>query len=283
MVTITLALAESTDLLKKNNIDTPRLDAEIILSFVLHLSRLKVMTEGDKTLETEEYQRYKTLIEDRAKGMPTAYILGRKEFMGLNFIVRPGVLIPRGDTELAVEMVIERCRGFDKLVYIADIGCGSGAIGISVAKYAANAFVTMVDISDAAIGTTEENIRLNNVKDRVKAVKGNLLQPILGQKFDIIVSNPPYIETDEIKSLMKDVREYEPLLALDGGDEGLDFYNAITNDAASYLRPSGMLVYEIGWNQAEAVRDILNLNGFQDIMVMKDLAGLNRCITGIKK
>lgn len=282
MVTIFSALAEGTARLKSNKIDTPRLDAEVILSCILGLPRLTVMTEGGRGLTDSAYNKFISSIKDRADGMPVAYIVGHKEFMGLDFNVRQGVLIPRGDTEIVAERVICECRNYEGNVYIADVGCGSGAIGISAAKNALNADVTLIDISDAALEVALENIALNNVKDRVRAVKGDLLLPVQNKSFDIVASNPPYIETEVIKTLQRDVREYEPLLALDGGSDGLDFYNRLTPQAALSLNTPGMLIYEIGYNQAKAVGEILIRNGFKDVMVYKDLSGLDRCITGKK-
>lgn len=280
MVTVFSALYESTLLLKEKHMDTPRLDSEVILAHVLKCSRLKVMTEGQRALSLSEYEHYKQLINCRAQGMPVAYITGHKEFMGLQFHVCPGVLIPRGDTEIVCETVINECLKANKTIKAADVGCGSGAIGISIAYYSPNAEVTLIDISDTAFEIAQKNSAENQVNKRVRVLKGNLLEPCIGESFDVIVSNPPYIESDAIPSLSRDVRDYEPLLALDGGEDGLDYYRRITSQAAGCIAKGGLLVYEIGCCQAEDVKSIMNAEGFNEITVYKDLAGLDRCVAG---
>lgn len=282
MVTIFSALAEGTGILKENNIENPRLDAEVILSFTLDLSRLSLVTQRDKTVDEGQYNRYMELINNRIMGMPVSYLTGRKEFMGLDFIVTPGVLIPRGDTEIAVEVLLGECSELEGRISIADVGCGSGAIGISAAKYAHNAFVTLIDISEKALEVSYINASKNGAQDRVRIIKGDLLSPVLKDEFDIVVSNPPYIETGVIPSLQREVKDYEPITALDGGEDGLDFYRRITVQAAECLKPGGTLIYEIGYNQAQSVRDILSQNNFKDIEVLKDLSGLDRCVKGRK-
>lgn len=278
MVTISSALAEGTEFLKTNIIDTPRLDCEVLLSHILNCPRLKLLTERNSLLNQEQYERFKNLLNLRAEGQPAAYLTGKKEFMGIEFVVTPGVLIPRGDTEIAAEKVIEECRKKEGTVSIVDIGCGSGAIGISTAKYVKDAFVTLIDISREALETASENARLQDVEDRVRVLEGDLLDPVAHEKFDIIVSNPPYIETGIIPGLQREVRDFEPLLALDGGVDGLDFYKAITSQASKSLKPGGVLIYEIGYNQAQPVSDILEKEGFKSIEVFRDLAGHDRCV-----
>lgn len=282
MVTLSRGLSEGVSILKNNGIESSRLDAELIMGKVLKIDRLKVMTCGSMEIDDEKYLEYLRLIDLRKNGMPTAYILGVKEFMGLQFIVAPGVLIPRGDTEVSVEQVIEECRKYSRSVEIADVGCGSGAIGVSAAAYAKNAAVTMIDIDDNAIRIASQNILLNKVKDRVSVLKGNLLDPVKDRKFYIIVSNPPYIRSDVIPSLQKEVRDFEPRIALDGGEDGLTFYRRLTPMAFKCLHGGGKLIYEIGYDQAEDVKTIMEDAGFFDIAVFKDLAGLNRCIVGKK-
>ena len=280
MVKVFQALSEGTSILKKAGSSSPRLDAEIILSFVLDWERLKVMTESETVLSEAEYESFLKWIGNRSKGMPIAYITGHKEFMGLDFVVKNGVLIPRGDTEIIVENVIRECENIDGQISVVDVGCGSGAIGISIAHYVKGAFVTMIDISGIAFEISNHNAELNNVKKRVKVIKGNLLEPVLGERFDFVVSNPPYIETDVIESLQKDVRDFEPHTALDGGIDGLKYYREITKLASACVKEGGMLIYEIGFGQGKAVSGIMDEGGFSDIRVIKDLAGLDRCVIG---
>lgn len=280
MVTIFRALGECTSLLKDSEIESPRLDAEVILAHLLGCSRLALLTDRDKVLDDEMYARFKELINLRIKGMPVAYLTGSREFMGLVFEVRQGVLIPRGDTEIVVEKAVMECARHEGIVRVADVGCGSGAIGISIAKYAPNADVTLIDISEEAVSITSCNADKNGVGGSVKIIRGDLLLPVLDQRFDIIVSNPPYIETSVIPTLQRAVREYEPLTALDGGIDGLKFYREITAQAYNCLRHGGLIVYEIGYNQALSVKNILMENNFKNVEVFKDLAGLDRCVTG---
>lgn len=282
MVDIFSALSLATRALKENNIDTPRLDAEVILSNVLKCDRLYLIVHSDYILSEEEYKIFIEGIEKRIGGMPVAYIVGSKEFMSLNFETPMGVLIPRPDTEILVENVICECKKYDGNINIADVCCGSGAIGISIAKYIENSYLTLIDISTIAYQTSIKNAKINNVEKRVKVVLGDILYPVLNQKFDMIVSNPPYIETKVIESLQREVKDYEPSIALDGGEDGLNFYSQITKQATICLKDGGKLFFEIGYNQAEKVAKIMAENNFKYIKVYKDLSGNNRCIAGIK-
>jgi len=282
LVTIFSALAEATRILKENNIETPRLDAEVILAFILGCNRLSLVVNREKAIDDGQYSRYMNLIDRRIKGEPVSYLVGIKEFMALDFVVEPGVLIPRGDTEIAVEVLLKECNMRSGRVDIVDVGCGSGAIGISAAKYAQNAFVTLIDISPKALEISSINARKNGVEDRIRVLKGDLLSPVINCQFDIIVSNPPYIKTGAIPGLQREVRDFEPVTALDGGKDGLEFYRRLTVQAHKCLRRSGVLIYEIGYDQAKDVIDILMRNNFREIEVYKDLAGLDRCVKGIK-
>lgn len=282
MVTIFSALAHGTAYLRDKGVDTPRLDSEVLLAHLLGWERLKLVTERGSALRGDVYREFQHLLELRAKGMPVAYLVGYKEFMGLDFIVAPGVLIPRGDTEILVERVIEECKKYPGPLHIVDVGCGSGAIGISIAKYAGNAYVTLIDISHDALKISKQNAAKNGVESRVKVVCGDLLSTLLNEKFDIVVSNPPYIESHIIDSLQREVKDYEPHLALDGGEDGLEFYRAITSQASECLKEGGLLAYEIGCDQAESVKNIMLRNGFGDVQVFKDLAGLDRCLVARK-
>lgn len=281
MVTISQALYEGAAILKKNGIESPRLDAEVIMAHVTGMSRLKIITEGTMELISRLNEDYKKLINLRSLGMPAAYIIGVKEFMGIDFKVGPGVLIPRGDTEICTQRAIEECSKQDRQVKVADVCCGSGAIGISIAKLSGNAFATLLDISDEAIESARENIILNGVEARTKLSKSDLLSSVSCDKFDIIVSNPPYIRSQIIESLQREVKDYEPHLALDGGDDGLLFYRRLTPQAAGCLKAGGTLIYEIGYDQANDVGDIMMRHGFKNIEIIKDLAGLDRCVVGV--
>ncbi|KPU44610.1 release factor glutamine methyltransferase [Oxobacter pfennigii] len=276
------ALIEASKLLRKNNIDTPRLDAEVILGYVLNTERLKLLTDRSEELTGENYEKYLELINMRVKGAPVSYITGSKEFMSLEFHIEKGVLIPRGDTEILTEIVLEECKRRGGSIKIADVCCGSGAIGISIAHYCKQAKVTLIDISDTAIGVSKINAKKNEVQDRVLIIKGDLLSEVIKETYDIIVSNPPYIKSSAVPTLDREVKDNEPHIALDGGKDGLSFYRKITEQSIKCLNDGGFLAYEIGYNQADKVSIILKQQGYKNIKVYKDLAGFDRCVAGYK-
>lgn len=282
MVKVFSALAESSLLLRGHNFETPRLDSEVLLSFMLGISRVKLVTEGGRDLTGDEYERFKALIDLRLKGVPVAYITGIKEFMGLDFKVRPGVLIPRPDTETVVERAILGCKKHKGDIRVADVGCGSGAIGISIAKYAANSTVVMIDISDDAVDVSKENAWINGVEDRVNIIKGDLLSPVMGDAFDMIVSNPPYIRRSDINGLRCEVKDNEPLIALDGGADGLEYYKKLAVQSRDCIAEGGSIILEIGYDEAEEVCAILSNSNFRCLDVIKDLGGNDRCIAAKK-
>lgn len=282
MVKVFSALAESSLLLRENNFDTPRLDSEVLLSYMLKISKLKLVTESSRDLTDEEYKRFKGLCAKRLEGMPVAYITGVKEFMSLNFAVRPGVLIPRPDTEIVVERAVLNCKKHAGVIRVADVGCGSGAIGVSIAKYAENSLVTMIDITDDAVSVSKENARANGVEDRVNIIKGDLLTPVIDKTFDMVVSNPPYISTSVIHTLSRDVKDFEPLIALDGGDDGLKYYRRLVSQAKDCVDRDGSIILEIGYDEAEEVCAILSDNNFSHIEVIKDLGNNDRCVSAVK-
>lgn len=269
------------DILKKENIDTYMLDAQLLLQKVLKKDKLFIILNRNETLSKDEEEEFLKLINLRKNKMPVKYILGECEFMGLNFYVKEGVLIPRADTEILVEEVIKEIKE-NNYNRICDVCCGSGAIGVSIGKYIENATVDCYDISDIAIEVTGKNIERFLLKDRVTVEKSDLLTVAIKQnkKFDVIVSNPPYIKEEVIPTLMEDVKDYEPYIALCGGIDGLDFYRKITNQSLKILENNGLLAFEIGYDQGEAVKELLIENGFTDIRVINDLAGLNRVVIG---
>lgn len=272
---------------KKNfidaKIDTPGLDAEVLLAEVLHADRLSLYVHPEKILTDEEFSRFKNFVERRAKKIPVAYIIGKKEFFGMNFFVTPEVLIPRPDTEILVQFVIDALKNFSGGVKIADMGTGSGAICISIVKNLPNATAATVDISPGAIEVAKRNAENLQVADRINFFPGNMFEPLSGKKFDCIVSNPPYIPTDEIKNLQPEVKT-EPKIALDGGADGLNFYRQLVKAAPDFLSPNGFFAFEIGIGQAEEVKKIIRREEkFCDIKILKDLSGIDRVVTARKK
>lgn len=278
--TIEQAVLEGARKMKAAGIESYMLESRIFMEKASGLSRVKLYTEGGSRLGGEIAERFFSMVERRLRRVPAQYITGECEFMGLNFIVNESVLVPRADTEIAVELAVEciKERGYKAAL---DIGTGSGAIAVSIAHYSGISVVA-ADISRSALKTAEKNAELNNVSDSIKFVQSNIFESICGQ-FDIIVSNPPYIPSGDIAGLMPEVRDYEPRLALDGGRSGLDFYRRIAEGAGGFLSPGGSLVLETGCEQGEAVSEILEGRGFSDVRIHRDLAGLNRVVHGVKE
>jgi release factor glutamine methyltransferase len=262
---------------KLNNIsDTPSLDAEILLCNILSKDRIYLHINLIEDLKEEDFCKFKEFIKQRENNKPIAYIINEKEFMGLSFYVDKNVLIPRPDTEILVDRVINEFKNQNDLKII-DIGCGSGAISISLAKYL-NAYVYSLDISKQALEIGMKNAIKNDVADNIKFIKSDILNNFNEEEVDIIVSNPPYIELEEYLNLEDNVLLYEPKLALLGEDNGLYFYKEISKNAKKVLKENGYIFFEIGYNQADAVSKILKENDFCDIKIEKDLSKKDRLV-----
>lgn len=281
------ALKNGREVLLKNDID-PR-EARLLLVFVLNIRNEELIKIRE--CSNEQYKKYKELLKRRALGEPYAYIVGYKEFMKLKFKVTPDVLIPREDTETLVQEIIQIANKNSVILSQKNIGkeapkqkildmcTGSGCIAISLAKYIANSELTAVDISENALKLANENAILNDTK--INFIKSNLFENIV-EKFDIIVSNPPYIKRNIINSLQKEVKN-EPIIALDGGITGLDFYETITKNAYKYLNPHGLLAFEIGYDQAKEVSELMQNQGYENITVIQDLGKNDRVVCGTIK
>ncbi|MBU5454333.1 peptide chain release factor N(5)-glutamine methyltransferase [Caproiciproducens sp. MSJ-32] len=272
-------IEKGISILKENDIETYRLDTQLILAHVLKKDKLYIMTNRDVSVSIKNEEEFLKLIEKRANKMPLKYILGETEFMGLDFIVKEGVLIPRNDTEILVEEVLKLIKDEDELE-VCDLCSGSGAIGISLAYYKRKIKVDEIDYYDIPEEVTKSNIAKHNLQDRVKFIKSDLLKEIIkeNKKYDILVSNPPYIKREEINHLMEDVKDYEPHTALDGGEDGLFFYRRIIEESKKVLKENSLIAFEIGYDQAEEVSELLDYNGFKNIKIIKDLAGLHRVV-----
>lgn len=254
-------------------------EADWIISHVTKMSQADFILHP-RDITEEEMKKIEEIVLRRKLGEPLQYILGETEFMGMVFRVNENVLIPRADTETLVETVIEKIG--DEKVRVLDIGTGSGCVGISIAKKCPNAEVTLLDYSDAVLNVADANAALNKVK--VKIVKCDILEEIPQGEFDIIVSNPPYIETDTIFSLDNMVTSYEPPEALDGGFDGLMFYRRIVEEVAEeILADDGVIAFEIGYNQGESVSEILDEAGYSAIRVIKDPCGNDRVVAAKDK
>ena len=277
-------------------IETPRLDAEVLTAYVLGTDRIQLYMYPEKEITEPETIRLQQLVKRRASGEPVAYLTGHQEFMGLDFRVTPDVLIPRPDTEILVETVIEtlsvmRRENPSLKLWAADIGTGSGCIAVSLAKMVPGLTVLAVDNSPGALRTAKQNIRLNGVESRVLPLRGHLLEPVEAAlknselqpaSLHAIVSNPPYLTDSEMQAVVGTSAAAEPKSALTGGPEGLDFYREITSKAEPLLCGGGLLAYEIGYSQGKAVMDLLTLYGFEQVTCLKDLAGHDRVVTGKK-
>ena len=250
-----------------------RRDAELLLMHLLKRSRAWLIAHNDELLADELSVSYTELLERRRKGEPIQYITGETEFYGLPFLVTPDVLIPRPETEHLVEKVIELASDF-AAPRIVDVGTGSGAIAVALAHKLPHASITATDISLRALALAEENAKSNGAS--IRFLVGDLLAPTEGERFEIIVSNPPYVAMSDRDSLDVEVRDYEPALALFAGEDGLEVYRRLIPAAFEALTPGGFLVLEIGYSQSPAITELLTCSGFQQIEFVPDLQGISR-------
>ena len=262
----------------KAGLDTPRLDAEVLLCHVLHKERIHLYVHFDQPLSKEELAQFKAYIKERVQHKPVAYIVGYKDFMGLEFKVTADTLIPRPDTEILVEAVISRLKTGDDTGIIADIGTGTGAICLSLLNYLTSLRAVTVDISTKALAVAKENAQRLGLADRIEFYQGDLLEPIKDGQFTAIVSNPPYIPEGDIAALAADVKDYEPISALVAGPDGLDCYRRLVAEAGALLRAGGFLAMEIGINQREPLEKLAQGMGWGKVEVIKDLAGIDRVL-----
>lgn len=265
----------------ENISDTPRLDVELLLKKALgDVDSMYIRMNLDKALSDEQEKYFLEMMKDRLNERPIAYIIGNREFMGLDFFVKEGVLIPRPDTETLVEEIINIFNNKTGL-NILDIGTGSGAITVSLAKYLDKSHVVSVDISDIALEIASKNAISNKVDERIDFIKSDVFSNVSDEtKFDIIVSNPPYIRKADISGLDRQVKDFEPYNALEGGEDGLDFYRRITEESRQFLKQDGILAYEVGHDQASDVSKIMQQNGFKGIYTKCDLQGFERVVIG---
>ncbi len=274
---------KGVSLLKAAGVPDAALDAELLLEHVCGTTRSDLLAHGDREVPGGQVEEYQALLGLRASRIPLQHITGEQEFMGLSFQVNEHVLIPRQDTEILVEQALKILKpGMN----ILDMCTGSGCILISLLYYGKGCRGTGVDVSAKALEIAEGNGR-QLLDDRVLQaplcwVQSDLFTEVTGE-YDVIVSNPPYIPTKVTRELMPEVRDHEPLQALDGKEDGLFFYRCIAGQAGEYLKPGGWIFFEIGWDQATDVSELMLQSGFQDVKVIKDYAGLDRVVCGRRK
>lgn len=260
--------------LKEAEIGEAQLDARLLLEEVCGTDHNTLLCHGDREVSEAEEEQYRKALEQRAVHVPLQHLLGYQDFMGLRFQVNEYVLIPRQDTEILVE---EAMRYLHDGMRILDLCTGSGCILLSLLHYSNDCEGVGVDISQEALQVAAQNAELLGIK--ADFLKSDLYEKVTG-KFDLLVSNPPYIERKVIPTLMEEVREYDPYIALDGGEDGLDFYRRIIGGAQDYLKRGGQILMEIGSGQAKAVSELLREAGFKEINVCRDFAGLDRVVSG---
>lgn len=281
MATIQELLNIGKEKLENTGNEYAKYERKVLLEEVLGCNYMFMLMNPDEVVASEKETEYLRLIEERCKHYPLQYLLGYAHFMDYTFAVNENVLIPRNDTEILVETASEILGGAlqetDKTYKVLDLCCGSGCIGISLKLYHKDIELTLSDVSKDALEVTKQNLERHKVQ--AKVICDTLFAGIT-EKQDMIVSNPPYIESRVIDTLMPEVKEYEPMLALDGGEDGLDFYNQIIEEAPSHLQDGGWLLFEIGYNQGEAVSKKMTEQGFKEVQVKKDYAGLDRVVYG---
>lgn len=276
-MTIQEAIGRATIKLKTKNIDSPKLKARLLMQYVLKQNRQYIMVYDDKKLTQAQEKKYFKAIEKLIKGIPLQHITHQQEFMKMNFYVNEDVLIPRADTEVLVEEVIQIAKKINAKK-ILDLCTGSGAIAVSLAKYIENSQITATDISEETLTIAERNAENNNVEKQIAFVPSDLFEELPREKYDIIVSNPPYIKREVIKTLEKEVQR-EPLMALDGGWDGLDFYRKIIHQADEFLKYGGYLCLEIGYDQKMDVMELIEREEkYTNTYSKKDLYGNDRIV-----
>jgi len=264
-----------TEHFTKNGLDSPRLSAELLLSHIVGLKRIELYTQFDKPVTKLQLDKLHDLVKRAVQNEPIAYLVGKTEFYSLELNVTPDCCIPRPETELLVERAIEFLQTRSGKQFVCDLCTGSGCIAIAIAKNFPHARIIATDISDAALNVAAKNIEKHQLGDRIKLLCGDLFTPLVPHldvgKFDLIVCNPPYVSADEFEKLEKNVKDYEPKLALFAGNDGLDIYHRIIEKADQFLKSDGVLMLEIGYSQRHAVRELLEQAGcFPEVKIEKD-------------
>ncbi|MEW6701907.1 MAG: peptide chain release factor N(5)-glutamine methyltransferase [Bacteroidota bacterium] len=280
MLAVLESLKLSTEFLEKKGIESPRLNAELLLAEILNCKRLDLYLKFDRPLDENEITKYRQWISRRGKFEPLQYIIGKVEFYGLQFKVTPDVLIPRQETEILVEETIKFCKEKSGLK-ILDIGTGSGNIPISLSKNLSDVEIVAIDVSEKAIQVANENAELNEVKPKIQFIVYDINNFSAGAElFDVVVSNPPYVSAKEYPNLQNEIIQYEPDIAVTDLNDGLHFYKVIAERSKLFLKKGGKIFLEIGQGQMEDVAQILSENNFVNIQLTKDFQQVDRVIAG---
>ncbi len=284
--TIQQYLNRITQYLTEKHIDSPRLEAELLMSQVLRMQRIDLYTQFDKEVSKEDSKRLDELVRRASEHEPIAYLIGRKEFYSIDLEVTKDCLIPRPETELLVDKALEFLRGRQGRQFVCDLCTGCGCIAIAIAKNFSEADIIATDISEAALKQAEMNIERHKLKERIKLLCGDLFEPFVPQidraKFDLIACNPPYVSSAEYEKLDRNVKDYEPREALYGGEDGLDVYRRIVSEAADYLKADAALIVETGYRQGESVKKLFEQAGFGKIKIEKDFQNNDRVVIAHK-
>lgn len=281
MLTVLDSINLSTEYLKNKGIESPRINAELILAHILKLKRLELYLSFDRPLKEDEIVLYRQFLKRRSEFEPLQYILGTVNFFGLELKISRSVLIPRPETELLTEEIINEFKD-QEFIKILDIGTGSGNISIALAKFIPNSMIIATDISGGAIDIAVENAKSNGVSGKINFIINDIFSSeILSENnFDVIVSNPPYVTSEDFKNLNKELKDYEPKIALTDSRDGLSYYNVISSKSNIYLKKGGKLFFELGHGLSENVQDIMTKNHFKNILVKKDYQNIERIIHG---
>lgn len=265
---------------RARGIESPRLDAELIVAFALGIDRMRVILDASRPLEGAELTRLRELVKRRRAHEPIAYLRGEREFYGLRFRVDARVLVPRPDTETLVDVALARSEHVSLSMRLCDLCTGSGCVALSIARQRPTATVVASDLSPDAVAVARENASRLGAYN-VELLTGDLFEPVGARRFDVITANPPYIATPELQTLPPDVRDFEPRLALDGGSDGLAIVRRIVRAAPEHLVAGGVLALEIGAGEADATRALLEARGFRDVRADRDVARIERVVSGV--
>ena len=270
-----------TEYFTNNGLDSPRLSTELLLSHILEMKRIELYTQFDKLVSEPQLDRLHDLVKRAGQNEPVAYLVGKTEFYSLQLNVTRDCLIPRPETELLTERAIEFLRTRTGTQFVCDLCTGSGCIAIAIARNHPDINIIATDISDAALNVAAQNVAKHNLTDRIRLLCGDLFDPVMPQldvdKFDLIVCNPPYVSAAEFEALDKNVKDYEPKLALFAGRQGLDVHRRIIEKVNEFLKPDAALMLEIGYNQEQAVTGLLEHTGcFAEIAIEKDFHNNDR-------